>query len=1071
MATSMLYWIIGLTVTHFTSGLLSDYKICGDAECESRMSRVQALEDHYSQDCRFLSFRQGDTIFVFHKLTGKREDLWAGSIDRRFGYFPKAAVKEEEIYAKVEKVLETQQSDFFCMDENGYPIDTTEKEDNAYTTDKVILPEVTQTTPPTLESPSEDSHETPIHRKNKSEQDEDGEKVETPKDQSGSSSWLRSSVTGLWGLVKKDDSSTNPEEETTKEMDESSVASSVTEWLGLGSKHNEESGNEPGSQDTEASGNLGSTMTGWLNFGSEVKEQDTAQSAQVDNSGETFRSRKIALDFEDNHLNEEESKETGTLGWIGNGISSTFGFGSNNKDSGESKSEEIEKKLEPTSNSWFDVGITDMLGFRKDAAKENGNRREDLPVSEQSTDTHPNVPPLEQIKQPEVMDEKAAQIGKDIKESNDNHNSETIAIQSLASNHRIKPEHKKLHTLDATSKEDVFKSAEFKDPEELGEDMTISSNSESTYDFQSIYEQDSLPLEHSITLAKIDLISENITDSQMDELTQNGSEFEISETELQMNEGESMHVEELDNSKVNETENSEVNKDHEMQDTPGDQESHKEMPSTIKLVNDIQDDFNDKQDMSEEVTETKQDVVDTEDSSNELKVKDDGDEETLVEDELEQIKENCEQETSDKAGQSEEQYVKPEELKSNKEVIDRESSGEMAQHEEEKNLESVEEPHEEEKDELKEHELVKETQIIYTGEEEENPEEVALLQESSTTNLDTINEQKRETHYYSSEDMQQPAVEENINIEENVHNLSLEELQEIVSNNDQVSINSKESSLENVYEDKNESVFDLSKATELDEQTADLNVKQEYSDKLVNISDDVDIHIDELNNRHNIETDNSSGNNKVEEETEDEPTVTSDSNNKNVTSPVNSEPTVETTVDEPQVSISSSKVAEDLTLVNDSKDDSTIFPSTQTTISQSPRATTLSPKILHKFYSNILTYMNADEVVILIHSFGEHKMQFLDYILGGLDTATGEHEADLSILLDIERLLSYHMETLMTPSVRSDSAVQEDKEKNRTFIALQKLEIVLEKVKEQFNMIKTDTVNSEQGMVLFIFVI
>uniref|UniRef100_A0A8C6T0S1 SH3 domain-containing protein n=1 Tax=Neogobius melanostomus TaxID=47308 RepID=A0A8C6T0S1_9GOBI len=105
----MVYQIVCLFIlTHTTCGLLSEYKICGDAECESRMSRVQAIQDHYNKDCRFLSFRKGDIIFVYHKLTGKREDLWAGTIDRKFGYFPKHAVKEEEIYAKTEKILETQ---------------------------------------------------------------------------------------------------------------------------------------------------------------------------------------------------------------------------------------------------------------------------------------------------------------------------------------------------------------------------------------------------------------------------------------------------------------------------------------------------------------------------------------------------------------------------------------------------------------------------------------------------------------------------------------------------------------------------------------------------------------------------------------------------------------------------------------------------------------------------------------------------------------------------------------------------------------------------------------------------
>ncbi|KAM6912782.1 cTAGE family member 5 [Xenentodon cancila] len=113
-------WIVGTTffiLPPVNLGLLSDYKICGDSECQSLMSRVQAVRDHLSPDCRFLSFRRGEIIFVYHKLTGKRDDLWAGSINKQFGYFPKDAVKEEQVYATIEKVLKTQKSDFFCMDE------------------------------------------------------------------------------------------------------------------------------------------------------------------------------------------------------------------------------------------------------------------------------------------------------------------------------------------------------------------------------------------------------------------------------------------------------------------------------------------------------------------------------------------------------------------------------------------------------------------------------------------------------------------------------------------------------------------------------------------------------------------------------------------------------------------------------------------------------------------------------------------------------------------------------------------------------------------------------------------
>lgn len=140
-------WFTGIAfviLPHLNLGLLSDYKICGDSECESKfetfsyclssfyytmpslfedifiyfkvfciycikaffvcfcvsakciclfacvfvctglLSRVQAIRDHHGKDCRFLSFRRGDSIFVYHKLTGKREDLWAGTVSLLF---------------------------------------------------------------------------------------------------------------------------------------------------------------------------------------------------------------------------------------------------------------------------------------------------------------------------------------------------------------------------------------------------------------------------------------------------------------------------------------------------------------------------------------------------------------------------------------------------------------------------------------------------------------------------------------------------------------------------------------------------------------------------------------------------------------------------------------------------------------------------------------------------------------------------------------------------------------------------------------------------------------------------
>ncbi|KAF7704010.1 melanoma inhibitory activity protein 2 isoform X1 [Silurus meridionalis] len=114
-----------------SSGLMSDYKTCGDDACARLLCRVEVVRDHHAQDCRFLSFKKGDMIDVYHKLTGKRSDLWAGSTEKHFGYFPKDAVKIDEVYVdeKKEIRLRTQKTDFFCMDAFGTIISSEEFED------------------------------------------------------------------------------------------------------------------------------------------------------------------------------------------------------------------------------------------------------------------------------------------------------------------------------------------------------------------------------------------------------------------------------------------------------------------------------------------------------------------------------------------------------------------------------------------------------------------------------------------------------------------------------------------------------------------------------------------------------------------------------------------------------------------------------------------------------------------------------------------------------------------------------------------------------------------------------
>ncbi|XP_035529906.1 cTAGE family member 2 isoform X2 [Morone saxatilis] len=148
-------------------------------------------------------------------------------------------------------------------------------------------------------------------------------------------------------------------------------------------------------------------------------------------------------------------------------------------------------------------------------------------------------------------------------------------------------------------------------------------------------------------------------------------------------------------------------------------------------------------------------------------------------------------------------------------------------------------------------------------------------------------------------------------------------------------------------------------------------------------------------------------------------------------------------------------------------------PFVQTSLTPSPTQThsqpsSLSPntgsplqtQTLSKHYKNLLAHMSADEMTLLIELFGRHKLQFLDYILGSSETMTDDPDDDESILSDIERLLHYHRETLVAPSMRLVDAPHEDKEKTKTLIALQKLEMLLARVRETFNTGKSDLTNT-----------
>ncbi|XP_061751787.1 cTAGE family member 5 isoform X2 [Nerophis ophidion] len=396
----LLLSIVFAVLPHSNVGLLSDYKICGDKECESLMSRVRAVRDHHGKDCRFLNFRLGDSISVYHKLTGKWSDIWAGSIHKQFGYFSKEDVKEEQAFTKQEIRVETQESDFLCMDEFGYPIDSSHLDTNDEDSDLKSPPK--EAGSQTIYS-DETKSASPIPFKDvltvlettSGEVDEDNKEgggtaktlqasPEIPmalKEQGGSSasSWLSSSVTEWLALEKEEEPGNlaTGEQTALQQMQaENSFPSSVTGWLGLKKEEKSESVKDDinsGQQETGTVDYFTSTMTGWLRFGSDkIEDSSTAKeyNDKKEMEGENFRSRKMYLDLDTPKLQEGDNKEMGTLEWLGNGLSSTLAFGLKSQDAGDkiqvNRGELEDEEKQPGSGSWFDLGIREILAFRKD---------------------------------------------------------------------------------------------------------------------------------------------------------------------------------------------------------------------------------------------------------------------------------------------------------------------------------------------------------------------------------------------------------------------------------------------------------------------------------------------------------------------------------------------------------------------------------------------------------------------------------------------------------------------------------------------------------------------------------
>uniref|UniRef100_A0A8C6K503 MIA SH3 domain ER export factor 3 n=1 Tax=Nothobranchius furzeri TaxID=105023 RepID=A0A8C6K503_NOTFU len=83
------------------------------------LCRGRAVKDFSGPDCRFLSFKKSETIYVYYKLSGRRADMWAGSVGNSFGYFPKDLLAVNHLYTDKELEVPAEETDFVCF-ETGY---------------------------------------------------------------------------------------------------------------------------------------------------------------------------------------------------------------------------------------------------------------------------------------------------------------------------------------------------------------------------------------------------------------------------------------------------------------------------------------------------------------------------------------------------------------------------------------------------------------------------------------------------------------------------------------------------------------------------------------------------------------------------------------------------------------------------------------------------------------------------------------------------------------------------------------------------------------------------------------
>uniref|UniRef100_A0A8B9BUB9 SH3 domain-containing protein n=1 Tax=Anser brachyrhynchus TaxID=132585 RepID=A0A8B9BUB9_9AVES len=350
--------IVLLVISFITSlqstKVLSEWKKCGDRECES--NRVQATTDYSGPDCRYLNFKTGEEIIVYSKLSRKNENLWTGSKGKDFGYFPKDAVKVEEVLIVEEVEVLTKETDFLCLDGDEYVF---ENEDSA------------------LLDPNKESEYSASDAESKLQENELLNHIRD-------SNQNEEGVESVFGNDSKESQS----------QEESASEKLVTE-----NENRNEDAEQPEIQDSlplkpipAQSSWIVSDIAGWFTTGNK-NDEETLKAITESLEENSYRGRKIVTaENELEEPNDKEEQEPIASGWFQGGLTDFLYFGKEKVDVGpvsekndpevydvpgvdghsdnehetavmELLIEEQNIESQKSQSNWFNLGLSNVLNF------------------------------------------------------------------------------------------------------------------------------------------------------------------------------------------------------------------------------------------------------------------------------------------------------------------------------------------------------------------------------------------------------------------------------------------------------------------------------------------------------------------------------------------------------------------------------------------------------------------------------------------------------------------------------------------------------------------------------------